>query len=64
VGNSPLLENAIVVAEAIAPGRVVQSGERVHVASSQATKASVTERCIYLRLDDFLHVEAELFDTL
>ena len=60
----PLLENTIVIAKTITPGRVLESGKRIHVAGSQATETAIAQSSIDLGLDDIFHSEAKLFNAL
>ena len=58
--NDLLLEDAIAVPQAVAPGRVVQAGETVEEAGGQAAQTAVAQGRIVLLLDDILDAEAEV----
>ena len=53
-------EDAVVVADAVADGRVLQRGERVEEARRESPEAAVAEARVDLLLGDPLQVEAEL----
>ena len=54
----PLLEHAMLVANAIAPSGQIESGHRVQEASGQAAKTTVSECSIFLLLNKILYFDA------
>lgn len=54
-----LLEEPILVAQSIAPRRVVQSGQGVQKARSQSAQPSITKGSVWLLLGDSFEVIAE-----
>lgn len=61
--NDLLLEDAISVSQAIAPGGIVEGGQTVEEASSQATQATISEGGVVLLGDDIFDPEAEVRET-
>lgn len=62
--NNFLTEDAVAVTKSVAPGRIVQSCERVEETSGKTTKATVAQCCISFLLDDVLHAESKVTETL
>ena len=56
-----LLENAILIAEAVAARRVVESGERIEEARREAAQAAVAEPRIGFARGDFVEIPLEFF---
>ena len=63
-GDDPLVEDAVVVAEAVAVGRVAESGQGIHEAGRQPTQAAVPEARVPLGLAEILETVAELAESL
>ena len=59
-----LLEDAVLVLDAVAECRHAQRGQRVDEAGGQTAQATVAERGLVLGVDDVLVIEAELLDGL
>jgi len=59
-----LLEDAVVVANPVPPGRIVQRRQGVQKACGESAEASVSERCVYLFFIDAFQVVAEVFEGL
>ena len=59
-----LLEDAVLVLDAVAECRHAQRGQRVDEAGGQTAQATVAERGLVLGIDDVLVIEAELLDGL
>lgn len=55
-----LLEDAVAVAQAVAPGRVIERGQAVEEAGSQTTEASIAQGSVVLLFDDVLDAEPEI----
>jgi hypothetical protein len=59
-----LLEDAVAVAQAVAPSGEVQRGQGVQETRSQATEAAVAQRGVVLLLDDILDPETEIREAV
>lgn len=61
--NDLLLKDAVAVPQAVAPGRVVETGEAVEEASGQPAQTTVAEGGVVLLFNDVLDAETELGET-
>lgn len=61
--NDFLLEDAVAVAQAIAPGGVVERGETVKEAGGETAETTVAEGGVVLLFDDVLDAEAEFTEA-
>jgi hypothetical protein len=62
--NDFLLEDAIAVAKAVTPSRVVQTGKAVEEAGSETAKTTITQGGIVFLLDDVFDAEAKFGKAL
>ena len=62
--RADLSEHAVLIADAVAPGRQVQGGHGVQEAGCQAAKASIAQSRISLLLDEILHSIAHVSHRL
>lgn len=58
-----LLEDTVAVAQAVAPSGVVERGQTVEEAGSEATETAVSEGGIVLLLDEILDAETKAIET-
>jgi hypothetical protein len=58
-----LLEDTVAVAQAVAPCRVVQTGETVEEAGGKPTQTAVAQGRVVLLLNDVLDAEPEVGET-
>jgi hypothetical protein len=57
--DDDLVEDAELVADAVADGRDLQRGQRVHVAGGQPAEAAVAETRLLLVLEQLVEIEVE-----
>jgi len=62
--DNVLLEHSKLIADTIAPGRIVQSGKRVEETGSKTTKTTRTKSCISLFVIEVLEVAAKGLESL
>lgn len=58
-----LLENTVAVAQAVAPGRVVERSQAVEETGSKTAEATVTESGIVLLSNNIFNSEAKIGET-